>query len=124
MTRGIRFINNTVEENMMDLENLSRWTIGFISSCSVLFNKCDTEEEEEDWNAIYLWRGVYRRMEWSELKPIVNVLVTDYLNSNNRWGTDNHPVPRIVIDVMRDEIVTAMDKLFSVISFTRTFQLV
>jgi len=102
-----------IDEVSNDLFRLSGWTIDFIAKCKTLF-QIHTDEEDEFWGNIYVWRYKVRQMEWSELKAVVEPLIDEFVS--NELGYE-------LKEVEKGEIIYTLEKLYSIADSADTFQI-
>ena len=125
MGYGIKLLSSTIycEETKKlmesvgdDLFRLSGWVIDFIMSCDTLFNICEIDKDEggDCWDNIYVWKHKYCQLEWKEMKLIIELLIGEF-SKNYKYGK--------LEKVELDDIITTLEKLFSVLDGTRTFKI-
>jgi hypothetical protein len=97
-----------------DLFRLSGWTTDFIGNCKTLFTIFEMDEEEgEFWDNIYIWRWKYCKMEWSELKPIVEPIIDEFVSKMTYELNETE----------KTEIIYTLERLHSITGISRTFQI-
>jgi hypothetical protein len=112
-TEGVKERCFLIDEVSDDLFRLSGWTIDFIAKCKTLF-KIHTDEEDEFWGNIYVWRYKVRQMEWSELKAIVEPLIDEFISSELGYKLNQEE---------REQIIYTLEKLYSIADIADTFQI-
>jgi len=98
-----------------DLCRLSGWTINFIGECKTLFNICeiDADDEGDFWDNIYVWKNSYCKMEWCELKVVVEPLIDEFINKMDYKLNETEA----------GEIIYTLERLFSIVEISRTFKI-
>jgi hypothetical protein len=103
-----------IHEANARLYRLSSFTISFIGECDKLFNICKVDDDDggDFWGWVYTWRGKYCRMEWEELKIIIEQLADEYYRGSEDYDEED------TVDCLYD-----LEILFSVTDITRTFRM-
>jgi hypothetical protein len=112
-TEGVKERCFLIDKVSDDLFRLSGWTIDFIAKCKTLF-KIHTDEEDEFWGNIYVWRYKVRQMEWSELKAVVEPLIDEFVNSELGYKLKEEEM---------GQIIYTLEKLYSIADIADTFQI-
>jgi hypothetical protein len=111
-TEGVKERCFLIDKVSDDLFRLSGWTIDFIAKCKTLF-QIHTDEEDEFWGNIYVWRYKMSQMEWSELKAILDPLIEEFVS---KLGYE-------LKEEEKGEIIYTLEKLYSVADIGGTFQI-
>ena len=111
-TEGVKERCFLIDKVSDDLFRLSGWTIDFIAKCKTLF-QIHTDEEDEFWGNIYVWRYKMSQMEWSELKAILEPLIDEFVSEMGYELKEEE----------KGEIIYTLEKLYSVADIGGTFQI-